>query len=1066
MQEIELLEEIYPNIESVHLVSNYLGYKLEQVESIRETFANDTIFSLLRPSEFEGNFAYLAIQEGLTAETRTNQYRKFFDVASLAMSERGETSSEIDFIIVIGEKTLLIFDSSDYRKRLVLTTEKLKRNNSKYLHKLRSLQSHQLVEKYVEDEDFGDIELVSSFKTELFRFAIADDEQFINKTRVIRLNFWKRIREDKQCRRIINKIFFKQAISVDETSEYYGEVISAVLDTLVLRYILVRILEGRFGYENELAKKSVEKIGLGTTLSIDKLLESKAHFDSQQKTDFFVKKKNEQLNLFDFLPDEIDTIAVSTIKEEQSVYMEEVYGGDLYVSDIAKAATQIEKTLKEEEYALIWKVTSSTDLDFNLEDVTPGTIGEQYEQTLQMKLIQDSSGNWVYNKDNEKQRSQGSFYTSAQITDYIIEQTLGKKLSEIKEKLQALSDNQKMKLLKDVLKLKMADISSGGGTFLAGAVRRLGDWYTELEKLEDVKELLHKIPQYKSIITFQKYAVNHMIYGVDLDLKALIVSSFALTLESLGDTQEKLPELIGKTLIHQNSLVSVVPESLKLEWFETYKDDIAELYREKKKWISQEGNTFVEAKNRLQNGFKEQAADYLATKKYSVDDIKATFSEKHMDVLEFNLPEVFFDSEGNYSGGFDIIFGNPPYIQLQKKQIFSDIEKYLYQKLGEFHSYQATGDIYSLFFERGSQLLKSNGLLGYITSNKFLRAGYGQTLRNYLLEYTNPYLLVNLGSGMFGATVDTSILAFEKSSNKAELQAIDLMQRSDNPKERLENMSNYIEQEKQQCSFKKDESWLILSPIEQSIKQKIEAIGIPLKDWDIRINRGILTGYNEAFIIDKVKRDELIAQDPKSADIIRPILRGRDIKRYGYEFANLYLISTFPSKKYNIDDYPAVKDYLLTFDKRKLEQSGIKNIDGIEGNNARKKTNNQWFETQDSIAYWDDFNKPKVVYPNMTKYLPFYLDNDCFMVNQKCFIMTGEKLAFLTSFLNSKVFKSCFKDYFPELQGGTRELSKIFFERIPIPKNVQDKFISDEEIYKLYNFTEDEINWISSSVRE
>lgn len=284
--------------------------------------------------------------------------------------------------------------------------------------------------------------------------------------------------------------------------------------------------------------------------------------------------------------------------------------------------------------------------------------------------------------------------------------------------------------------------------------------------------------------------------------------------------------------------------------------------------------------------------------------------------------------------------------------------------------------------------------------------------------------------------------------------------------------SDYIKQNKIKISYRKNESWIILSQIEQSIKSKIESVGTPLKDWDISINYGIKTGYNDAFIIDTKKREEILNncqtddERNRTDELIRPILRGRDIKRYSYEFADLYLICTFPSKHYNIDKYPAIRDYLLTFDKRKLEQSGAKAIDGIIGNNARKKTNNQWFETQDSIAYWDDFSKPKIIYPNMTKYLPFYLDIEGFMVNQKCFIMIGEKLNYLTSFLNSNVFKVCFKDYFPELQGGTKELSKIFFERIPVPQNVQDRAITDEEIYQLYNFTEDEINWISSSVNK
>ena len=228
---------------------------------------------------------------------------------------------------------------------------------------------------------------------------------------------------------------------------------------------------------------------------------------------------------------------------------------------------------------------------------------------------------------------------------------------------------------------------------------------------------------------------------------------------------------------------------------------------------------------------------------------------------------------------------------------------------------------------------------------------------------------------------------------------------------------------------------MILSDIEQRIKAKIEAIGTPLKDWDINIYRGILTGYNEAFIIDKAKKEEILAnckteeERQRTAEIIRPILRGRDIKRYGYEFANLYIIATFPSLKIDIESYPAVKEHLLSFGYDRLKQTG--------GKGARKKTNNKWFETQDSISYWEDFYKQKIVYPNMTKFMPFLLDKESFMTNQKCFIMTGKKLAYLTTFFNSNIFKICYRDNFPELQGGTRELSKIFFEQVKIP-DVED----------------------------
>ena len=238
--------------------------------------------------------------------------------------------------------------------------------------------------------------------------------------------------------------------------------------------------------------------------------------------------------------------------------------------------------------------------------------------------------------------------------------------------------------------------------------------------------------------------------------------------------------------------------------------------------------------------------------------------------------------------------------------------------------------------------------------------------------------------------------------------------------------SDYIIQSATLSSFGKSAitSFVILSDIEKRIKEKIEQVGIPLKDWNINIYRGILTGYNEAFIIDGKTKDRLIEKSPKNAEIIRPILRGRDIKRYGYEFADLWLICTFPSLKIDIEEYPAIKEHLLSYGYDRLKQTG--------DIGARKKTNNQWFETQDSISYWDDFSKRKIIYPEITKFINFYCDNEHFVTNNKCFILTGEHIEFLTAFLNSSLFKYCFLDNFPELLGGTRELRKIFLEKIPV----------------------------------
>ena len=180
----------------------------------------------------------------------------------------------------------------------------------------------------------------------------------------------------------------------------------------------------------------------------------------------------------------------------------------------------------------------------------------------------------------------------------------------------------------------------------------------------------------------------------------------------------------------------------------------------------------------------------------------------------------------------------------------------------------------------------------------------------------------------------------------------------------------------------------------------------------------------------------MIREDSKSAEIIKPVLQGRNIKRYRHDWdkTKLWLIATFPSLRLNIDHYPAIKRYLLSFGKERLEQAGRTLPDGTK---SRKKTTHAWYELQDTCAYHAEFEKEKIIYPNMTKFLPFIYDNRSMYTNQKCFIITGKDLKYLLGWLNSKIFRSIFRDSFPELQGGTRELSKIFFENIPVPMITQ-----------------------------
>ena len=295
-------------------------------------------------------------------------------------------------------------------------------------------------------------------------------------------------------------------------------------------------------------------------------------------------------------------------------------------------------------------------------------------------------------------------------------------------------------------------------------------------------------------------------------------------------------------------------------------------------------------------------------------------------------------------------------------------------------------------------------------------------------------------------------------------------------------MTNYIEQHGTTLEFLSGNSWVILNPIEKRINEKIENVGVSLKDWDISINYGIKTGCNEAFIIDKTKRDEIIAKDKRSAEIIRPILRGRDIKRYGYEFAEKYIIATFPSKKYDIDNYPAVRDYLLKYGKHKLEQSGKAG--------ARKKTSHKWFETQDPIAYWDDFSKQKILWAETMRihksdirdFPRFGFTKTEIFTDKTCFFATGTHLYYLLAYLNSSLGRYLCKRYVSILDNGGYLMQKIYLEPIPIVKPIDNQIQEielickrvikeknnkyeieiNQKIYAFYGFSQDEIKYIEN----
>ena len=444
--------------------------------------------------------------------------------------------------------------------------------------------------------------------------------------------------------------------------------------------------------------------------------------------------------------------------------------------------------------------------------------------------------------------------------------------------------------------------------------------------------------------------------------------------------------------------------------------------------------------------------------------------------IEF--PEVL-DEDGRFVG-FDCVIGNPPYIQLQKMGADADA----LQKMN-YETYERTGDIYCLFYEMGMKLLKPGALLSFITSNGWMKSAYGKSLRAMLTSQYQPSLLIDFaGYKVFdSATVDVNILSVINSNTQQETTACSI--KKDDFE--IEKLSDYVQTNCLQSTFG-NESWSILSDIERSIKSKVETVGLPLREWDVQIYRGILTGYNEAFIISSKKRDEILAncadeeERERTASLIRPILRGRDIKRYDYEFAHQYIIATFPSKQYNIDDYQALREFLLSFGMERMEQTGKEYIINGEKVKSRKKTNNKWFETQDSISYWDDLSKTKIVWIELSDESKFAICEDLVPLNT-VFFLTGSNLYHILGLLNSKLVHWYFTNCLGTSSGaGTNRWLKYTIEQLPLVPYSDDSLSQmvierlspeaeinkcerqiDAYICELYKLSPDEMSFIIGS---
>ena len=393
----------------------------------------------------------------------------------------------------------------------------------------------------------------------------------------------------------------------------------------------------------------------------------------------------------------------------------------------------------------------------------------------------------------------------------------------------------------------------------------------------------------------------------------------------------------------------------------------------------------------------------------------------HWDPYHQNASAAWFDAEWMFgvADGFDVVIGNPPYVRAEK--ILA--KDRLRADYGNF--FRGTADLYTYFFRRGIDLLRPGGLLCFIVSNKFMRADYGQPLRAYLKQHAAPRLLLDLGrTGTFDATVRPCIVLADR-KQRDRFQAATVRGEAG-----VVDPAGYLDRHgfAMAVTDLADAGWSLAPPEWQRLRAKIEAAGQPLGEYvNGKLYRGITTGLNDAFVIDGATRDRLISADPKSADLIRPWLRGRDVRRWRADWAGLYGI--FSRRGTPIERYPAIEAHLSQF-RADLEPKRTRGA-----KRGRKPGTYRWFEIQDNIAYYRAFDQPKIIYPAIGRQMRALVDTENRLTNNKCFLIPRND-RYLLALLNSRLLDFYFRLAMPCLDdpfgGGDIEFSAVFMEHTPI----------------------------------
>ena len=544
--------------------------------------------------------------------------------------------------------------------------------------------------------------------------------------------------------------------------------------------------------------------------------------------------------------------------------------------------------------------------------------------------------------------------------------------------------------------VKVVDPACGSGAYLLGMMQEL----VELQTILYSDQLRNDA---RSLYEMKLHIIQNNLYGVDIDEFAVNIAMLrmwlSLAIDYEGSKPEPLPNLDfkvvkGDSLLGPDPSAGVVVQGALGQDME----QIRRLGRLKADYMRASIGT---DKERLKGDIQE-------TEERIRESLGVVGVAEGAVDWRVEFAEVFAERQG-----FDVAIANPPYVQLQKD---SGRLANLYRGIG-YVTFTRTGDIYQLFYERGCQLLRPTlGLLTYITSNSWLKAEYGKSQRSYFSQKHTPLLLMELGKDVFeSAIVDSVVMMLQEGGQGETFPAVDMDRVGASEIPPSPGLWG-------QAKPDGDAPWIILSSVEWSALDRMLAKGTPLKDWDLKINRGIVTGLNKAFIIDNATRDKLVASDPKSAEIIKPVLRGRDIRRFEMHWAQLWLINTHNGyadvPAICIDDYPSIKEHLDSF----FPDLSNRQDKGKTPYNLR------------NCAFYEEFAREKLFWMDMSPIGRFAYSDTEMYCNDKGFFLTGQSLKYLCAVLNSYITTWVLRNNALTTGMGLIQWKKFVVERLPIPK--------------------------------